>query len=138
MPGPLPKPNSRHRGNDTLATALLVLPPQGRAGDPPVWPLPKPTAAERKVWAEMWATPQAVAWEQLGWTRTVARYARSLVDAEKPGATAALLGQVRQMEDRLGLTPMAMLRLRWAIGVVPAAAAPRLEVVDDRWKSMGA
>jgi hypothetical protein len=32
-----------------------------------------------------------------------------------PRATAALLGEVRQLEDRLGLSPLAMLRLRWEI-----------------------
>jgi hypothetical protein len=47
--------------------------------------------------------------------RPVARYVRCLVQAEVPGAPAALLAEVRQMEDRLGLSPMAILRLRWTI-----------------------
>jgi hypothetical protein len=56
-----------------------------------------------------------VAWERLGWTRAVARYSRVLVAAEQKDATGVLLSEVRQMEDRLGLSPMSMLRLRWQI-----------------------
>jgi hypothetical protein len=47
------------------------------------------------------------------WLRTVARYVRFEVRAEtgdlKAGAEARLL------EDRLGLSPQAMLRLRWEV-----------------------
>lgn len=49
--------------------------------------------------------------------RTVARYCRVLVDAEKRLAMPALLNECRQLEDRLGLSPMAMLRLRWSVAV---------------------
>lgn len=70
------------------------------------------------LWLDLWRTPQAVAWEALGWTRVVARYAKLLIAAEKTSATAALLGEVRQLEDRLGLSPMAMRRLQWEIAAV--------------------
>jgi hypothetical protein len=73
------------------------------------------TAAEREAWAQLWATPQAVAWEQLGWVRTVGRYCRVMVEAEKRDATAALLAQAVALEDRLGLTPKAMRLLLWQI-----------------------
>jgi hypothetical protein len=91
------------------------LPAEGRKAPAPVWPLTRPTKAELAVWAELWSTPQSVAWERLGWIRTVARYCRCLVLSERKDATSSLLGEVRQMEDRLGLTPMSMLRLRWEI-----------------------
>lgn len=94
----------------------LILPPEGRKGRPPAWPLPgSVTADERKAWAELWKTPHAVAWERLGWTRTVARYCRAMVRAESPSASAAILGQVAALEDRLGLTPKAMRLLLWSI-----------------------
>lgn len=81
------------------------------------------TSDEREVWGELWATPQAVAWERLGWTRVVARYVQILLAAERPdmdefGNTkfnVGLLAEVRQNEDRLGLTPMAMMRLKWEV-----------------------
>jgi hypothetical protein len=96
----------------------LRLPSEGRDGEPPVWPLPgHPIAAEREAWSQLWRTPQAVAWERLGWTRTVARYCRVMVESEKRNAPAKALMEARQLEDRLGLTPKAMRMLLWEIVV---------------------
>lgn len=111
MPGPAPKVDPVRRN---ARTGPLKLPAEGRKGVPPKWPLPgKPAAAEKQVWAELWATPQAVAWERLGWTRTIARYARLLLAAEDLDKDA--LAEARQLEDRLGLTPKAMRMLLWEI-----------------------
>jgi hypothetical protein len=137
--GPAPKhPSQRRRTNPTVAQTQL--PAEGRAGATPDWPLGSASADEDAIWAEMWRSPQSVAWERLGWTRSVARYCRALATAEQKDATAALLAEVRQMEDRLGLTPMSMLRLRWEIAPdelaearhVPAATKerPRLRAVE--------
>lgn len=47
-----------------------------------------------------------------------------------------LMGECRQLEDRLGLTPMSLLRLRWEISEVEAdRKADGLVVVKpDRWQ----
>lgn len=163
--GPAPKPNARRR-NATMATTKL--PAEGRAGDPPTWPLPADivlterrnaaqrladdveleladpdvtgrkrgaltrkldaarmeanvltaqlngqTRLETELWAELWATPQAVAWERQSWTREVAQYVRWKVAAEQGSLDASK--EARQLADRLGLTPLALLRLRWEI-----------------------
>jgi len=63
----------------------------------------------------LWSLPQSVAWERLHLVRVVARYAAKLVMAERGDASAAILAEVRQLEDRLGLSAMSMLRLRWVI-----------------------
>lgn len=94
---------------------MVHLPPEGYQGEIPAWPLSKQTAAEGRAWLALWRLPQAAAWAHLQLVRTVARYVRALVKAERPGAASFLLSEVRQLEDRLGLTPMAMLRLRWEI-----------------------
>jgi hypothetical protein len=65
-----------------------------------------------------------VAWERLRLERVVARYASVLTIAESEDASAAILGEVRQLEDRLGLSPMAMLRLRWEIADAPVERTP--------------
>jgi len=100
----------------------MVLPAGGRPGKPPKWPLSEASADELALWAQLWKQPQAYAWERIGSERVVARYCRLLNIAEmreSAGAAirgvAGLLGEVRQLEDRLGLSPMAMLRLRWQI-----------------------
>lgn len=112
MPMP-PKQNPVRRNARVGPTKL---PSEGRRGDPPPWPLAgRQSVAERDAWAELWATPQAVAWERFGWTRTVARYCRVMVSSEKPGAPAAKLAQATALEDRLGLTPKSMRLLLWEI-----------------------
>lgn len=113
MPGPAPTKNPRRgqRGRPDWRK----LPAKGRKGRTPKWPLPgEPGDGVRALWADLWRTPQAVAWEDFGWTRVVARYALTVYAAET-GATAAVMAEARQLEDRLGLNPMAMRRLLWEI-----------------------
>lgn len=114
--GPPPKRNARRRN---ARPEWRTLPAAGRDGDPPPFPLAEPSVEVLALWLDLWRTPQAVAWESLGWTRTVARYTRLVLEAESGDAPVALLGEVRQLEDRLGLSPMAMKRLQWEIAVVP-------------------
>lgn len=124
MPGPAPKPNARRRNVKPTSTQL---PAGGYAGPVPDWPLGRPSVAEKSAWESVWRLPQAAEWARGSHSRTVARYVRALVVAEKRDATAFHLSEVRQLEDRLGLTPMSMLRLRWEIA--PADAVDERE--DD-------
>lgn len=93
----------------------LKLPAEGRQGAAPAWPLEELSEAESAAWGELWRTPHAVAWERLGWTRTVARYCRLMLAAEARDASATVLAEARQLEDKIGLTPKAMRLLLWEI-----------------------
>jgi len=127
MPGPPPSQDPVRRN---ARSGPLKLPAEGRKGRTPAWPLPDDASTqERHAWKQLWSTPQAVAWDRLGWTRTVARYCRMLVLAEAT-MNPQLLGQVSNMEDRLGLTPKAMRMLLWEIAVD--------EVAEKREQSPGA
>lgn len=126
MPGPAPKPEGQRRRRNAVP-GTVVLPAAGRSGPIPAWPLDGSTAAELALWSEVWVSPQAFAWEALGMERVVARYVRVVIGAEARDAAGALLGECRQLEDRLGLSPMALLRLRWVIGG-EADVAPELAV----------
>lgn len=111
MPGPAPKdPSARRRRN--VSSGKTVLPAGGRTGVVPEWPL---AVAEPSVWVDLWRRPQAVVWERNVLARVVARYAMLLVASETPDASAAILGEVRQLEDRLGLNPKAMRSLLWEV-----------------------
>ena len=111
--GQVPSFNPRER---KARVGPVHLPAEGRKGDPPPWPASgRQTKAEHQAWVELWRTPQAVAWERLGWTREVARYCRLLVASERPGATAAVHAQATALADRLGLTPKAMRMLLWTV-----------------------
>lgn len=68
---------------------------------------------EVALWRDLWKTPQAVEWERLGWLREVAQYVRWKVRAELGDLEASK--EARQLADRLGLTPLAMLRLGWKV-----------------------
>lgn len=68
---------------------------------------------EAELWAELWATPQATVWARSSWSREVAQYVRWKVKAELGDLDASK--EARQMADRLGLTPLSMLRLRWEV-----------------------
>jgi hypothetical protein len=68
---------------------------------------------ETSLWRDLWKLPQAAEWERLGWLRDVAQYVRHKVLAELGEIEDAR--EARQWSDRLGLTPLALLRLRWRI-----------------------
>jgi hypothetical protein len=76
---------------------------------------------EGELWRDLWKTPQAVMWEQLKWTREVAQYVRWKSRAEAGDLDAAK--EARQLGDRLGLTPLSMLRLRWKVADPDEGAA---------------
>lgn len=114
MPGPAPKPAAERRRRNKPPENLR-LPAEGRTGAPPRWPLSKAARGELVLWRQLWATPQAVAWDRFGWVRVVARYVRCVLDVEGHGPDPRMLAEVRQLEDRLGLSPLAMLRLQWTV-----------------------
>ena len=124
MPGPAPKRNARRRN---IRPDWRTLPDDGYAGPVPEWPIGDggdPTG----LWRDLWRTPQAAAWAELGWVRVVARYSVLVSVSERGEANAALLAEIRQLEDRLGLSPMAMKRLQWETGAVKQEAE---EPVDN-------
>lgn len=70
---------------------------------------------EHALWEKLWRTPQAVEWQALGWLEEVALYTRWMVLAASGDLDAGK--EARQYADRLGLTPLAMARLRWAVAL---------------------
>ena len=120
MPGRAPQKSAR-RAN-AARPDWVYLPRDGFAGVVPAWPIGEPTVEQAVLWLDLWRTPQAHAWVDLGWIRPVARYACLVLICEGPDMTAALLAELRQMEDRLGLSPMALRRLQWEIESAPLEA----------------
>lgn len=114
MPGPPPKRNVRRRN---ARPDWVALPADGRKGRAPRWPL---SGRVQRGWAELWRRPQAVMWERNHDEFLVARYLilRNTIQDELDHSVvnATAMAELRQIEDRLGLSPMAMKRLQWEIG----------------------
>jgi hypothetical protein len=70
-------------------------------------------AEELQLWRTLWALPQAVAWERMGYLNEVAQYVRWKIRAELGELAASR--ESRMLGDRLGLTPVSMLALRWEV-----------------------
>jgi len=119
--GPAPDPNALRRARD--ASEWVVLPAEGRQGDPPPWPLVGHSEREAELWALMWSKPQAVMWERNGQQIEVALYVRNLTIVERPGSPVNLGTLLRQQADALGLTVPGMRANRWRISSGQTAAA---------------
>ncbi|MEU1805849.1 hypothetical protein [Streptomyces sp. NPDC019937] len=127
--GPPPDPNALRRNRPSDKAGWTTLPAEGRAGGPPAWPLAAMTDREFELWRDVWAKPQAVAWEVLDQGYEVALFVRALAQAEQPDAKVDLQRVVRQYLDSLGLSVQGMLRNRWKIA--PAAEVETsAELVD--------
>lgn len=77
------------------------------------------TDAEAALWADLWTTPQAVFWEESHAHREVAQYVRWKIRAEQGNLDAGK--EARMLSDRLGLNPLALLRMRAEIERVDEA-----------------
>lgn len=65
---------------------------------------------ERDLWADLWGMPQAEMWEESKAHREVAQYVRWKIRGEQGNLDAAK--EARMLSDRLGLNPLALMRLR--------------------------
>ena len=113
--GPAPDPNALRRSRPADAATWTALPSEGRAGDPPEWPLLEPDGREWELWADFWSRPQALMWERMGQLYEVAMCVRMLARAEQPKSSIELQKVVRQYFDSLGLSTQGMLRNRWRL-----------------------
>ncbi|MYS34921.1 hypothetical protein GT025_12455 [Streptomyces sp. SID4920] len=102
-----------------------TLPAEGRGEPAPEWPLSLPTDRELELWDEMWAKPQAVAWEAMGQELEVALFVRTLAEAERADGRVDVKKMVRSYLDSLGLSVAGMNRNRWK--VAPAVDEPAAE-----------
>lgn len=127
--GPAPNPFSRKSlqgGNGEW----VKLPANGYDGPVPDWPLVNsPSDAEHELWLSVWRTPQAAMWAESGFVRVVARYVMVAVLSEME-PTGAILSEVRQLEDRLGLSSMALKKLQWVIEDDSSVALAEVTSID--------
>lgn len=124
MPGPAPKPaEARRNRNATTASGFKRLPHEGYTGPIPEWPLSMLAKDdEHTLWLKLWRLPQAIMWTRMHCEDMVALYVRAIVEAQGDPANTKLLAEVRQLDSKIGLSPKALLDLRWEIDDAPDEA----------------
>jgi hypothetical protein len=106
---------------------FTALPSEGSKRKPPTWPLmphadSMTDALERNRWAEVWKSPQAVAWHAQRWSwLTVAHYVRISVNVETGGKAADVTAMIR-LADQIGMTPAGLKENGWKIAEDQVAA----------------
>ena len=82
---------------------------------------------EIELWGKVWQKGQAVMWQIDGLEWQVAMFIRIMVTVEtKVGYSAAgVLGELRQREEALGMTPPAMLRNKWRFAAAEELSAAK-------------
>lgn len=119
--GPPPDPNSGR--SEARGLTFKLLPRQGFEGRVPPFPLPDASTRERRVWRELWRTPQAAMWDVERWRiRSVALYCRMSVLAESSESPAALITASIRLSDQIGLTPAGLKENGWRIAADEVAS----------------
>lgn len=134
--GPAPDPNALRRDRKSDATTWTTLPRSCSDLPTPEWPLSTANEREAQLWEKLWTYPQAAKWHEMALADEVALYCRYLVEAEEPGAKAAVRTLVRQHREELGLSTSGMARLRWKI-VPDEVGAKRAEHSQQQGTSGG-
>lgn len=111
--GPAPQEGSAR--SDGRGFRLTALPAAGYDGEIPEWPIiPEASEVEAQYWERAWRTPQACIWARQEWawlTADVARWVRLSVRCDDPDASAALLGRMPSIEDKVGMTTAGLARM---------------------------
>lgn len=103
-----PDPGSLTEAIRLESGAIRTL-PRERTEPAPTWPLSRATQRELVVWREQWRKPQAIVWAEQNSEYQVAMYVRTLVEAEKRGATSAIRNLLVRQEISLMLTQASLL-----------------------------
>lgn len=114
-----PNPAANQRNREYLWT---ILPPGGRTGTPPQL-VGHFDPRAHDLWARWWATPMATMWGEFdsdALERLLGLYQSTWTpiyddDGNEKSTPASVLSEIRQMEDRYGLTPAGRRKLYWKV-----------------------
>jgi hypothetical protein len=134
MSGPPPKPASQRRRRNK-AQAVVKLPSEPSKRTVPALPdSGKLLKSTREWWRTVWSSPMAAVWLEADMP-ALARLAKLVDEAARGEVAGQVLVEVRQLEDRFGLSPLARRRLQWGVDQAGGEAsddAPEADK-DGRW-----
>jgi hypothetical protein len=129
----LPKPPSQRRRQNRIAGERVIPADAKREAMPEL--VGDYTDETRRWWQQVWKSPIATMY--LDCDTPGLELIAMLVDRVNRGtASAALLGELRQREDRYGLNPLSRRRLGWEIRPALPGDAPEAgdrAATDARW-----
>ena len=141
--GPAPNPDARRRLTHPNGGSFgwVTLPAEGRDGPIPDLGPPPPWLVElggwpvstRVAWAQLWRSAPATQWQECG--TTLAGWAWLHAWMAIKGPTPAGIGELRHIGEAHGLSPKALLSLRWIIA--PAAPVESTPATSPRSKTTG-
>jgi hypothetical protein len=115
MSGPPPKPAAqRRRRNRAPAPVKLPVEKTAEKKTPTLPGAKRYSKTTRDWWATVWGSPMATVWLEAD-VPALVRLATLIELLEQGEATAMVLAEIRQLEDRFGLSPMARRRLQWEV-----------------------
>ncbi len=126
-----PKPPGQRRRRNADQAAWRSLPAAGRDGKVPALPgASKLGKTARDWWATVWTSPMSNVYLAAD-IPALTRAAGLVAKAASGEASGTELGELRQLEDRFGLSPLARRRLQWEIERADDRPAP-VPVSNDR------
>lgn len=110
---PTPKPPGQRVRRNKDQPRWVQLPPAQDFKRPPTCP-PKWSASTKKWWKLIWDSPMAAAWLESD-VPALIRLGH-LIELQATGKISAIMvGEIRQIEDRFGLSPKSRRMLQWEI-----------------------
>jgi hypothetical protein len=96
--------------------------------------LPSPGVLPETVewWETVWASPMAAVWLEAD-VPALARLAGLVDRLHRGDSSSRLLSEIRALEDRFGLSPLARRRLQWEIEQAHSEPNPAGEDQERRW-----
>ena len=115
MPAPRPDPSRPYSRYRKTRGTLLVLPAEGCDLPAPKLPVGRAWSRhERRLWRELWSSPQATMWDD-SFAPAVAMYVAHTCAVLDGSASAWMATEARHLADRLGLTPTGMNSCGWRL-----------------------
>lgn len=132
-----PKPAELRRRRN-LRVGPIKLPAEGSKRRAPALPLRGLLASTRSWWKTIWASPMAAMYVAAD-VPALIRLASLEDRASRGDASATVLAEIRQLEDRFGLSPLGRKRLEWEILKAAGTTSARPEASpedDERWQRL--
>lgn len=120
---PQPKPPGQRRRRNSGQPQWKELPADGRQGAPPPLPPAEWLDSTRDWWKAIWASPMATVWLDAD-VPALVRLAQMIDQCNRDNVSGEFLSEIRQLEDRFGLSPKARKGLFWEVAQAEVIEMP--------------